>query len=90
MRNTGLGLSAFLVAVGAILAWAVTYEAEGIDLNQVGTILFIVGIAVGLLALAMAAFGRRSTVETDRESMIGGKPLVDRDRQVTVERDPLI
>ncbi len=90
MRNTGLGLSAFLVAVGAILAWAVTYEAEGIDLNQVGTILFIVGIAVGLLALAMAAFGRRSTVETERESMIGGKPLVDRDRQVTVERDPLI
>ena len=40
----GLGLSIFLIAVGAILAWAVSLETNGIDLNMVGVILMIVGI----------------------------------------------
>lgn len=44
----GIGVSIFLLAVGAILAFAVTVTAEGIDLNMVGVILMIVG-GVGLL-----------------------------------------
>lgn len=44
----GIGVSIFLVAVGAILAFAVETETRGIDLNVVGVILMIVG-AVGLL-----------------------------------------
>jgi Domain of unknown function (DUF6458) len=44
----GIGVSIFLIAVGAILAFAVSLETSGIDLNMVGVILIIVG-AVGLL-----------------------------------------
>ena len=44
----GLGLSIFLIAVGAILAWAVSLDTNGIDLNMVGVILMIVG-AIGLV-----------------------------------------
>jgi hypothetical protein len=44
----GLGVSIFLIAVGAILTWAVNAEVSGLDLNVVGVILLIVGI-VGLL-----------------------------------------
>ena len=44
----GLGVSIFLIAVGAILAWAVSVDTNGIDLNMVGVILMIVGI-LGLL-----------------------------------------
>jgi hypothetical protein len=44
----GLGASIFLIAVGAILAFAVTAEVTGIDIATVGWILMIVG-AVGLL-----------------------------------------
>ena len=44
----GIGVSIFLVAVGAILAFAVETEARGIDLNAVGVILMIVGL-IGLL-----------------------------------------
>lgn len=44
----GLGVSLFLFAVGAVLAWAVETEAQGIDLNAVGVILMIVA-AVGLI-----------------------------------------
>ena len=44
----GLGVSIFLIAVGAILAWAVDVNTNGIDLNMVGVILMVVGI-LGLL-----------------------------------------
>jgi hypothetical protein len=45
----GIGISIFLIAVGAILAFAVDVVAEGVDLDAVGIILMIVG-AIGLLA----------------------------------------
>jgi len=43
-----LGTSIFLIAVGAILRYAVTTSVEGIELRTVGLILIIVGI-VGLV-----------------------------------------
>jgi hypothetical protein len=39
-----IGASIFLIALGAILAWAVTIELEGIDINMIGLILMIVGL----------------------------------------------
>jgi uncharacterized RDD family membrane protein YckC len=42
------GGSLFLIAVGAILYWAITYRAPGVDLHMVGLILMVVGL-VGLL-----------------------------------------
>jgi len=44
----GISVSLILVAVGAILTWAVTATVSGIDLTTVGVILMIVG-AVGLV-----------------------------------------
>lgn len=44
----GIGVSIFLLAVGAILAFAVEVTAEGVNLNTVGVILMIVG-SIGLL-----------------------------------------
>jgi hypothetical protein len=44
----GIGVSIFLLAVGAILAFAVEVTAEGVDLNTVGVILMVVG-GIGLL-----------------------------------------
>ena len=45
----GIGISIFLMAVGAILAFAVDVNVEGVDLDAVGVILMVVG-AIGLLA----------------------------------------
>jgi hypothetical protein len=39
----GIGVSIFLIAVGAILAFAVTAEVSGLDISTVGWILMIVG-----------------------------------------------
>jgi hypothetical protein len=40
----GFGTSIFLIALGAILAFAVNYEIAGLDIEVVGWILMIVGI----------------------------------------------
>jgi hypothetical protein len=44
----GIGVSIFLIAVGAILSFAINFTAENIDLDTVGVILMIVG-SIGLL-----------------------------------------
>lgn len=41
------GFSLFLIAIGAILAFAVTIQVKGLELNVVGYILMVAG-AVGL------------------------------------------
>lgn len=65
----GIGVSVFLMAVGAIMAWAIEVEsAEGFNINTIGVILMIVG-AIGL-AVALAIFGggrRGGTLVTERE-----------------------
>jgi hypothetical protein len=48
----GIGVSLILIAVGAIMTWAISATASGIDINAVGVILMIVG-AVGLLLSLM-------------------------------------
>jgi hypothetical protein len=60
----GIGTSIVLIAVGAILKWAVTASVSGVSLTTVGTILLIVGI-VGLvisLIFATGVYGRRDDV----------------------------
>src|SRR5262249_19646581 len=56
-----LGVSLFLIAVGAILHWAVTATLAGIDIQTVGTILMIVGVIGFLISLwFLIASGRQS------------------------------
>jgi protein-S-isoprenylcysteine O-methyltransferase Ste14 len=44
----GIGTSIFLIALGAILRFAVTATVSGISISTVGTILLVVGV-IGLL-----------------------------------------
>ncbi|HVF31416.1 MAG TPA: DUF6458 family protein [Acidimicrobiales bacterium] len=68
----GIGVSIFLLAVGAILTFALNAEVSGIDLDTVGVILMVVGI-IGLVMSAMfwnswGGFNRSErTVVRDRE-----------------------
>jgi hypothetical protein len=66
----GIGVSLILIAIGAILTWAVDKTVSGIDINAVGVILMVVG-AVGLLislvfwsSWGAGAAGRRRTTTT--------------------------
>jgi hypothetical protein len=53
-----IGTSLFLIAVGAILKFAVTLTVAGIDLHTVGVILMVVGAAGLVLGLFLALRGR--------------------------------
>ena len=50
-----IGASLFMIAVGAILRYAVSDSIEGVDLAVIGLILMIVGIVGLLLSLFMYA-----------------------------------
>jgi len=75
----GIGTSIFLIAVGAILKFAITDSISGVELATIGVILMIVGI-VGLLISMFYA-----TLWRDRA---GAPAPVVRDRYV--EREPRI
>jgi len=47
----GIGVSLLLIAVGAILIWAVDVTVSGIELTTVGWILLIVGAVGALLSM---------------------------------------
>jgi len=58
-----IGSALALIAVGAILKWAVTAHVSGVDLQTVGTILFVLGI-LGLVLAVLYTFwwsGRAGT-----------------------------
>ena len=62
----GLGTSIFLIAVGAILKYAVTASVSGVKLETVGLILMIVGaVGVVLSLIAMANSRRRGVTVRD-------------------------
>lgn len=60
-----LGTGIFLLALGAILTFAVDAQVSGIDLQVVGWILMAAGALGVLVELAVWAPRRRRTVQTD-------------------------
>jgi hypothetical protein len=60
----GIGAGIFLVAVGAILAFAVNWTASGFNIHTVGVILMIAGVAGIILDVALFAPRRRSRSTT--------------------------
>ncbi|MEA2447472.1 MAG: hypothetical protein QOK47_1109 [Actinomycetota bacterium] len=68
----GIGASLFLIAIGAILAFAVNVDTEAVDLDTIGVILMIVGALGGILSMMFwstwGGWGNRSeTVVRDRD-----------------------
>ena len=72
----GIGVSLILIAVGAVLAWAVHASTTGFNIHTVGYILLVVGV-IGILVSMMfwsswggfgsagSPGGRRTTVVED-------------------------
>lgn len=61
----GIGTSVFLIAVGAILTFAIEADSSGgFNINTIGVILMIAG-AIGLLVTLTVFSGRRGTVRDE-------------------------
>jgi hypothetical protein len=68
----GLGVSLILIAVGAILTWAVSVHTSGFNVNTVGVILLIVGCVGAIVSMVFWSswagpgyFTRRRTTYVD-------------------------
>jgi hypothetical protein len=65
----GIGTSLFLIAVGAILDFAVNVQTNGFNIHTIGVILMIVGVVGILVSLlfwnSWGGFGSHRTVVQD-------------------------
>ena len=53
------GGSLFLIAIGAILFWAISFHVNGIDVHMVGLILMVIGVVGLLMSMISSATTRR-------------------------------
>ena len=60
-----IGSSIFLIAVGAILRYAVTDSISGVDLTTIGLILMIAGVVGLLIGLFMMTTARRDVRDVE-------------------------
>ena len=74
-----------LVVLGAILAYAVTVEASGFNINTIGVIMLIVGgvAFIAGLVVIFTAGSRRSYIQEDVRNVPGGQ------QRIVEERDNL-
>jgi hypothetical protein len=68
----GLGVGLILIAVGAILTWAVDVTASGVNVHAIGVILLIVGLVGAIMSVIFWSswagpgyFSRRRTTVVD-------------------------
>jgi len=61
----GIGVSVFLLALGAILTFAVNASVSGLDINVVGIILMVAG-AIGLVMTMILMSRDRGTIVEER------------------------
>jgi uncharacterized membrane protein len=73
------GGAIFVIAVGAIMRYAVTGALSGISIATIGVILMFAGVAWLVLALVMDFNARRE---------LGGPAVAERER--VVERGPVV
>ncbi len=89
----GISVSILLVAVGAILTWGVTADAEGLDVNAIGVILMIVGILGLVISMifwsSWGGFrgGHRRTAYVEGGAVRTTTPVVEPRRTTVVEED---
>ncbi len=60
-----IGTALVLIAVGAILKWAVTAHVSGIDLATAGTVLFVIGLVALVLSIVYTFWWASRTNDQD-------------------------
>lgn len=80
----GIGVGIFLIAVGAILTFAIDVQANGIDLDVVGVILMIVGV-IGIFA-SFVIFGDNGYYGRSRRTVVYDDGVEPAPRRTVRER----
>ena len=80
-----VGAGIFLIAVGAILRYAVNDSIKDVNLETIGLILMIAGLAGIVLGFIQMAMARRRTVAYEQpvaERPVAERPVVEPRRRV--------
>jgi cytosine/uracil/thiamine/allantoin permease len=80
-----IGLGIFLVAVGAILVWALNVDVGWIDLDMVGYILMFAGVVVIIVGIALMLRRRQSVSTTHTQVDPASGSQVTRNESSTPE-----
>ncbi|WP_436760250.1 DUF6458 family protein [Streptosporangium sp. V21-05] len=67
-----------LIMLGAILTWAVEFDIAGFDINVVGVILMIGGLAWLLFAVYRLSLARRAVVPDSTATTVIEDPVTQR------------
>ena len=84
----GIGGSIFLLALGAILAFAVHAQVSGIDINVVGYVLMLAGLVGLIVTIWFWNSRRRTVVEQTRPVVRTEGQIVDEYRTVRRQEPP--
>ncbi|MDP9405928.1 MAG: DUF6458 family protein [Actinomycetota bacterium] len=76
----GIGASIFLIALGAILTFALDFDISGIDIRTIGIILMIAGVLGAILTATV--FGRRRSTTYVDDAPVRRERVIERDRDV--------
>jgi hypothetical protein len=83
----GIGGSIFLLALGAILAFAVNAHISGIDINVIGWVLMAAGLVGLIITIWYWNRGRRTVVSQTRP-VVRGDGVVSSEYRETRREDP--
>jgi hypothetical protein len=83
-----IGASLFLIALGAILKWAVTGHVNGLNLDALGVILMLVGATGLLLSVVLMSVRRRTDVIHQGRVGYDGRGIVGPDTSRTTYLEP--
>jgi hypothetical protein len=84
----GIGGSIFLLALGAILAFAVNADISGIDITIVGYVLMLAGLVGIIVTIWFWNSRRRTVVEEARPVIRNDGQIVDEYRTVRRQEPP--
>ena len=77
-----IGFGIFLFAIGAILAFAVDFGVEGINVPVIGYILMAAGLVTAIIGIALM-MRRRSAVTTERSGVdVNGERVTRRESSI--------
>ena len=79
----------FMIAVGAIMRFAVSAQGRGFNVHTTGMVLMVVGVIGAVLSIGFWAswggfggVGRRGTIRGGQATVVSGERTVVREREV--------
>lgn len=77
-----IGSAIVLFVLGAILAYGVEVDVEGLDLNTIGLILMAAGVIGGVVGLMMSMSRRRRSTTQEVQRTADGGQIVHTEHEI--------